>query len=69
MRKLLLNASELAKLEKGIGQKGMTIVPKRLYLKGRLIKLEVALGKGKKLHDKRHSLKERSAKRDMERGR
>lgn len=66
-RKLLLNAAELAKLDKAVGQKGMTIVPKRLYLKGRLIKLEIALGKGKKLHDKRHSLKAKDAKRDMDR--
>jgi len=68
-RKLLLNQSELAKLEKGIGQKGMTIVPLRIYLKGRRIKLEIALGKGKKLHDKRNTLKEKDAKRAIERGR
>jgi len=68
-RKLLLHRSELAKLQKGKGQKGMTIVPLRLYLKGRRIKIEIALGKGKKLHDKRHSLKAKTARRDMERGR
>ncbi len=68
-RQLLLRRNELARLEKGIGQKGMTIVPLRLYLKGRLIKLEIALGKGKKLHDKRASIKAREAKRAMERAR
>lgn len=68
-RKLLLKRSELDKLAKGVGQKGMTVVPKRLYLKGRLIKLELALGKGKKLHDKRQSLKKKDAQRDMDRRR
>ena len=68
-RKLLLNRPEISKLEKAVGQKGMTIVAKRLYLKGRRIKLEIALGKGKKLHDKRQTMKARDAKRDMERRR
>lgn len=68
-RRLLLHRNEITKLEKGVGQKGMTVVPKRLYLKGRRIKVEIALGKGKKLHDKRQSLKARSAKREMDRRR
>ncbi len=68
-RKLLLKRAELTKLEKAVGQKGMTIVPKKIYLRGRLIKLEMAIGRGKKLHDKRNSMKERDAKRDMERRR
>ena len=68
-RKLLLKRAELTKLEKAVGQKGMTIVPKKIYLRGRLIKLEMAIGRGKKLHDKRNSMKERDAKRDMARRR
>jgi SsrA-binding protein len=68
-RQLLLNRSELEKLHKGVGQKGMTIVPVRIYIKGRRIKLEISLAKGKKLHDKRQTMKARDAQRDMERGR
>jgi SsrA-binding protein len=65
VRRLLLNRSEIAKLRKAVDQKGMTIVPLRIYLKGRLIKIEIAIGKGKKLHDKRQSIKQREANRDM----
>jgi len=68
-RRLLLHRHELAKLRKATGQKGMTIVPTKIYLKGSRIKVEVSLAKGKKLHDKRHSLKERDARRDMDRHR
>ncbi|MFK7927176.1 MAG: SsrA-binding protein SmpB [Myxococcota bacterium] len=68
-RKLLLNRTEINKIEKGVGKKGMTIVALRIYLKGRRIKMEIALGKGKKLHDKRQTMKARDAKRDLERGR
>ncbi len=66
-RRLLLHASELAKLERGTKREGMTIVPVRLYLKGSRVKLEIALAKGKKLHDKREAIKERDAKREMAR--
>jgi SsrA-binding protein len=68
-RRLLLRRSELAKLRKGTKEKGMTIVPLRLYLKGSWVKVEIALAKGKKYHDKRHSLKARDARRDMDRAR
>jgi len=68
-RQLLLNKSELAKLRKAVGAKGRTIVPLRIYLKGSWIKLEVAVGVGKKSHDKRHSIKERDAKREIARHR
>ncbi len=66
-RKLLLHRSELAKLRRGTAEKGMTVVPIRLYFKGSRVKVEVALAKGKKLHDKRHDLKTRDARREMER--
>ena len=69
VRPLLLHRSEIDKIQKGTQQKGMTAVPVRIYVKGRLIKVEIALAKGKKLHDKRQTLKERDARRDMERGR
>jgi SsrA-binding protein len=68
-RQLLLKRPELDKLRKGMQLKGMTIVPLRLYLKGSLIKLELALAKGKNLYDKRETLKAKDQKRDMDRRR
>lgn len=68
-RRLLLNRHELLRLKRGTAEKGMTIVPLRLYLKGSLVKVEIGLAKGKKLHDKRETLKARDAKREIERGR
>ncbi len=68
-RRLLLHGSELDKLWKGTKQQGMTVVPVKLYLKGSRIKLEIALARGKKLHDKRETIREREAKREMARGR
>ena len=53
-RQLLLHQHELQKLRKALHQKGMTIVPLKLYLKGSRLKLEIAIGKGRKSHDKRH---------------
>lgn len=68
-RRLLLNKAELAKLERNTKLRGLTIVPLRIYLKGSYVKVEIALAKGKKLHDKRESVKARDAKREMERSR
>lgn len=68
-RRLLLHSHELLKLRRATAERGMTIVPLRLYLKGSLVKVEIAIARGKKLHDKRHALKERDARRDMERHR
>lgn len=68
-RRLLLHRHELQKLEKAVKQKGMTLVPTRIYLKGSRIKVEVAIARGKKAHDKREALKERDAKREMARAR
>lgn len=66
-RKLLLNKSELNKLEKSL-EEGMTIVIKKLFTNEKnLIKAEVALAKGKKLYDKRDSLKEKDSIREMDR--
>lgn len=59
LRKLLLNAKELKKLIGNIQQKGLTVVPLKLYWKGQRVKLEIALAKGKKQHDKRATEKAR----------
>lgn len=68
-RRLLLHSHELAKLDRGTKQKGMTIVPVKLYLNGSRIKLEISLARGKQHQDRRQDLKERDAKREMERAR
>jgi len=65
-RKLLLHKAEIARLMGYIKQKGMTLVPQRLYLKGRNVKLDLGVGKGKKLHDKRGDEAERDARRAIE---
>ena len=66
-RRLLLHAREIDKLRKGMEVKGFTIVPTRLYFKGGRAKVEIALGKGKKQHDKRHATAERDSKRQLDR--
>ncbi len=67
-RKLLLSKRELRKLESKLTDKGLTIIPTRLYINDRgLAKLDLALAKGKKLYDKRESIKEKDVKRDQER--
>ena len=58
-RKLLLHRSEIEKLRVEIREKGLTIVPTKLYLKAGKIKVEIAVGKGKKFHDKREAVKAR----------
>jgi len=68
-RRLLLHRHEIVKLRRGIHQGGMTVIPLKLYLKGSRIKLEIALAKGKKLHDKREAVKERDARREIARSR
>lgn len=64
-RKLLLNSKELNKLMGATGQKGMSVIPTKVYLKSGRMKLEIALAKGKKSHDKRHAIKERDIKREQ----
>ena len=66
-RRLLLHARETARLAAAVEQKGLTVVPVRLYLRHGKIKVEIALGRGKKLHDHRDSLKKRAEERDMAR--
>ncbi len=62
-RKLLLNKSEIRKLIGGINEKGLTLIPLRLYFKNGKVKVELALAKGKKVYDKRRDI----AKKDFER--
>jgi SsrA-binding protein len=69
VRKLLLHAREIRKLARETEQGGMTLVPTKLYLKGGRIKLEIAVGKGKKAGDKREALKEKESAREMARAR
>jgi SsrA-binding protein len=61
-RKLLLHRAEIDKLLHVTREKGLTLVPTKLYLKNGLIKIEIAVGRGKKLHDKRESEREREMK-------
>ncbi len=67
-RKLLLNRSELDKLEKKKKDVGLTIVPLKVFINNNgFAKMDIALAKGKKLHDKREDLKNKDAKREMDR--
>lgn len=66
-RKLLLKRREIEALMGKTKEKGLTLVPTRLYFKGPYAKVEIALGRGKDLYDKRRSIKERDQKRDIER--
>jgi SsrA-binding protein len=67
-RKLLMQKRELRKLEKEVASGGNTIIPLNLFLNERgLAKLNIALAKGKKLYDKRESIKDRDNKRDLDR--
>ena len=66
-RKLLLHRQELNKLWGAIQQKGFTIVPLKVYLKGSLVKVEIGVARGKKQYDKRADIAKRDAKRSMER--
>lgn len=67
-RKLLLNRNEIDKLIKKKKDVGLTIIPLSLFINGKgYAKLDIALAKGKKMHDKRHDLKAKDAKRSMDR--
>ena len=66
-RKLLLHRYEIGLLAGKVAQKGLTVVPVRLYFKNGRVKLEIALARGKKVHDRRDDLKARDVKREMDR--
>ena len=65
VRKLLLSRREINKWEAKIKEQGYTIVPLSVYTKQRLVKVEIALAKGKKLHDKRETLKRKDIDRNL----
>ena len=66
-RKLLLNRREIERLVGSVEQKGLTLVPLELYFRNGVAKVTLALGRGKKSHDRREDLKKRDAERDMAR--
>ena len=67
-RKLLLRKTELKKLDKGVKEKGLTIIPYKLYFSERgFVKIQIALAQGKKTYDKRSSIKDKDLKRDADR--
>lgn len=66
-RKLLLNRQELDKLDGKIKERGLTLVPLRMYFKKGRAKVEIALAKGKKRHDKRSTMRERESAREVDR--
>lgn len=66
-RKLLLHNYEIRKLIGKINEKGYSLIPLSLYFSNGKIKMKLGLARGKKLHDKRHSIKEREAKRELDR--
>ena len=66
-RRLLLHHKEIREMWDAVRQKGVTIIPIRVYLKNGRAKLEIAVAKGKKLHDKREAIARRDAEREMDR--
>ncbi len=67
VRRLLLHKSEIRKLDGRIREKGFTLMPLQVYLKGSLVKVEIGLAKGKKLYDKRDDIAKKDARREAER--
>jgi SsrA-binding protein len=65
-RKLLLHRREINRLNGRIAERGLTLIPLRLYLKGGRVKLELGLARGRKTHDKRSAIKEREVRREMD---
>jgi SsrA-binding protein len=66
-RKLLMHRREIERLIGKTAERGLTLVPTRVYFKGPRVKVEIALAKGKDLHDKRRALKDRDQKREIDR--
>lgn len=67
VRKLLVHRAELDKLTRKVEEKGLSLVPTKLYFKEGRVKLEIGIARGKKLHDKRETLKQKEADREMAR--
>lgn len=68
-RKLLMHRREIDQLERKFMEKGLALIPYKVYFKGGKAKVGIALGRGKKQYDKRESIKEKDQRRDMDRGR
>lgn len=66
-RKLLLNKKEIRKIRQQLQEKGLTLVPLKIYFKGSLVKMEIGIARGKKLYDKRESIKKREVERKLSR--
>ena len=66
-RKLLLHKEQILKLERKIMEKGFSIIPTKVYFQKNKVKVEIGLAKGKKLYDKRQTLKDKAVKRDIDR--
>jgi SsrA-binding protein len=66
-RKLLLNKRELKKIRASLEEKGLTIVPTKIYFKDSLVKIEMAIARGKKMYDKRQSIKQKDIERKLKR--
>jgi SsrA-binding protein len=66
-RKLLMHRAEIRKLLGSVDEKGLTLVPLKMYLKDGWIKVDLGIARGKKLYDKREDLKKKEAKREIER--
>jgi SsrA-binding protein len=66
-RKLLLNKKEIRKIKQQLQEKGLTLVPLKIYFKGSIVKIEIGIARGKKLYDKRESIKKREIERKLSR--
>ncbi len=64
---ILLNKKEMIRLNQKVAEKGLTLIPLKMYFKGSWAKLEIGLAKGKKHYDKRESIKKKELKRDLDR--
>jgi SsrA-binding protein len=66
-RRLLAHKQEIKRMRRKVDEKGMTLVPTQIYLKGNLVKIRISLCKGKQAHDKRNAIKERDMNRELRR--
>lgn len=66
-KKLLLTKKQIQKIKKSLQDKGVTCIPLKIFIKSNRIKVKIGIGKGKKLYDKRNTIKERDVKRDLQR--
>lgn len=66
-RRLLLHKHEIRRIKRQVDEKGMTLIPTQVYLKGNLVKIRISLCRGKQLHDKRAAIRERDLSRELRR--